>query len=67
MVADHYDELLNAPMYIEKATITDVNDPAIFNTEGLTLNQIKKSETLLKDETNCPWIVGYIPKSFAPE
>lgn len=50
-------------MFIEKATISNVNDPAIFNREGMTFNQIKQSEYFLKDETNCPWIVGYIPET----
>lgn len=67
LVVDHYDEVLDAPMFIEKATITDINDPAIFNRESLTFNQIKQSEYFLKDETNCPWIVGYIPKSLPIE
>lgn len=64
LVADHYNEILNVPMFIEKATINQINDPAIFNREGLTFNKIKKSEIFLKDESNCPWIVGYIPESF---
>lgn len=59
LVADHYDELVNAPMFIEKATLPD-SDPAIYNNENISVNQIKKSEDLLKDETNCPWIVGYM-------
>lgn len=29
----------------------------------MTFNQIKESETLLKDETGCPWIVGYLDGS----
>lgn len=32
----------------------------IYNSEDMTFNQIKTSETLLKDKTNCPWIVGYL-------
>ena len=65
LVVDYQDVIMNSPMFIEKATITDPNDPAIFNREGLTFNQIKKKETLLKDDTQCPWIVGYIPESLA--
>ena len=59
LVADHYDEVLNAPMFIEKATLAD-SDPMIYNSEDMTFNQIKQSETLLKDETDCAWIVGYM-------
>lgn len=63
LVADHYDEILDAPMYIEKATVQD-DDPAIYNNEGVSVNQIKTKEYLLKDETECAWIVGYIDREF---
>lgn len=59
--ADSYDAVVNAPAFIEKATLSD-NDPLIFNKEDMTVNQIKKSETLLKDTTGSPWIVGYMAK-----
>ena len=65
VVADTYQNLLNAPMFIEKATL-DVNDPFILNNESMSFNQIKTSETPLKDETGCPWIVGYVPRDFYP-
>lgn len=56
---DNYDDVVNAPCFIEKATLSD-SDPMIFNGEDMTFNQIKKSEHLLKDETGCAWIVGYL-------
>ena len=59
MFADSYNEIKNAPAFIEKGTLYNT-DPFIFNKEDLTVNQIKKSETLLKDKTGCPWIVGYL-------
>lgn len=59
VVADYYEPLLTAPMFIEKATISQL-DPMIYNREDMTFNQIKKSETLLKDETKCPWLVAYL-------
>lgn len=60
LVADNYDKILNAPMFIENATL-QVNDPLIFNSEGNSYNQIKdEDEILLKDTTNLAWIVGYI-------
>lgn len=58
LLADFKDEIYNADAFIEKAILTE-NNPLIFNDEAFTCNQIKTSETLLKDETNCPWIVGY--------
>ena len=62
LVADNYDEVIAAPMFVEKAMLTR-NDPRIFNNEDMSYNQIKKSETLLKDKTNVPWIVGYIERN----
>ena len=62
LVADNYEDVINAPCFIEKATV-DENDPAIYNSEDMTFNQIKKGEYPLKDETNSAWIVGYVPKN----
>lgn len=59
LIADYYSHLLDAPMYVEKATVRD-DDPAIWNSEGVSVNQIKTSEQLLKDDTQCAWIVGYV-------
>ena len=58
LIADNYNDIINAPCFIEKATVSN-NDPAIYNKENMTFNQIKTSETELKDKTNCNWIVGY--------
>lgn len=57
-IADYYDQILNATMFIEKGYLNR-NDPAIFNKEDMTFNQIKTNEYLLKDGTQCAWIVGY--------
>lgn len=62
LFADSYEPVLDAPAFIEKATL-NFNDPMIFNSESMTFNQIKKSETLLTDETGCPWIVGYLARN----
>lgn len=61
LIADNYNEIINAPAFIEKATV-NANDPAIFNNENMTFNQIKTSETLLRDKTKSAWVVGYVPK-----
>lgn len=67
VIVDSYDLVVNAPCFIEKATLSN-NDPFIFNSEDMTFNQIKQAETPLKDETGCAWVVGYIPKdSFTGE
>lgn len=61
-IVDYYDLVVNSPMFIEKATVNKDN-PLLFNNENMTFNQIKKSETLLKDLSGCPWIVGYYAKN----
>lgn len=66
VIVDSYDLVVNAPCFIEKATLTK-DDPFIFNKENISVNQIKTSETPLKDETGCAWVVGYIPKDSFPD
>lgn len=60
VLADNYDEIINnTDTYVERGWC-DNNDPAIYNQEPLTFNQIKQSQTLMYDKTVSPWIVGYI-------
>lgn len=59
LVADNYERVIGAPCFIEKATLP-ADSPFIFNNEDFMVNQIKQEETLLKDKSGCPWIVGYI-------
>lgn len=61
LVSDFYDNIIEAPMFIEKATLP-YDSPLIFNSEQMTFNQIKTNETLLKDRSECPWLVGYYSK-----
>ena len=58
LVVDYYDTIIEADCFIEKAIVPDFN-PLVYNSEQMDFNQIKTSETLLKDETGCAWIVGY--------
>ena len=62
LIADVLTDLYDAPMFIEKATLP-IDNPLIFNSENMTFNQIKNSETLLKDGTECAWIVGYMARN----
>lgn len=61
VVADNYSNVLAAPTFIEKATAT-LDDPAIYNSENMTFNQIKRGEYQLKDNTLCPWVAVYMAK-----
>lgn len=60
-VNDFAEQVFAAPCFVEKGWVPN-NDPAIFNNENMTFNQIKQSEVLLKDKTNMPWLVGYYAK-----
>ena len=53
---------MNAPCYVEKGIVLNKNDPLLYNSEGARLNQIKKDEIKIKDESDCAWLVGYLKK-----
>lgn len=59
LINTHYDDIIKAPCFIEKATLPASN-PLIFNNENMTFNRVKSSETLIKDTSGVSWIVGYI-------
>lgn len=65
VLADHLNQILNAPCFVEKGNITDINDPLLYNNESMTYNQIKKEEYALKDNSGTAWIVGYMAKNRA--
>lgn len=62
LVADYYEEILNAPIFVEKGPLSASN-PLLFNQEDMTFNQIRKEPILLYDRSECPWVVGYIPNN----
>lgn len=66
VLSDYREAILESTVLIEKATVSE-NDPAIFNQEAVTFNQIKKSEKLLKDATGTAWLVGYLSSDNASE
>ena len=51
VIADNYNDVVNSPIFLEKGYINDVNDPLLYNSESMNLNQIKQVEIPLKDET----------------
>lgn len=61
VVKDIYEELIDAPMFIEKA-ILPYDNPLIFNQENMTYNQIKTNEWSLRDRSKVAWIVGYFSR-----
>ena len=67
VLADNYNDVINSPIFLEKGFINDVNDPLLYNSESMNVNQIKQLEVPLKDETQCGWVVGYIPSDAFPK
>lgn len=61
LLADYKPSILDAPCFIEKATL-DLDNPLIFNKEDFSVNQIKTQEIPLKDQFKLPWAVAYIGK-----
>ena len=64
VIYDNLDELMMSPVFVQKGWLKD-SDPFIFNSEGMSFNEMKFNETLLKDKTQSAWIVGYIAKNAA--
>lgn len=62
VLADFYNDYIDSPCYVEKGFINDIHNPILYNPEGTLVNQIKKEETLLKDISQCAWLVGYMKK-----
>jgi len=66
LIADHINELYDAPIFVEKATVPYASDPAVYNMEDMQTNQIKSDEFLLKDKSQSSWLVGYFAKNASP-
>ena len=62
LISDYYPEIMGSPVYIERAMLK-YGSKLLFNSEGSSFNQIKTREHLLKDETGCGWVVGYLAAS----
>lgn len=60
-VADYYDEVMGSTCLVEKGYVEN-NNPLIFNNETVGFNQIKRGETLMKNNLGTPWIVLYLSR-----
>ena len=54
-----YAPMATATVYAERGYVPNTNN-LIFNSEGNSYNQIKKKESILKDGSASPWLVGYL-------
>lgn len=66
VIVDWYDDIVNAPCFIEKAML-GTNNPLIFNNEEMTYNQIKQYEKPITDKSKLPWYAIYVNNDFAHE
>ena len=64
VIADNISRIKDSPMLVERALLKE-NDNLIYNSEDILVNQIKTKETLIKDNTGVPWIIGYLNRSYA--
>lgn len=62
VLVDFGEKIMNSPCFVEKGWIDDVNNPLLLNAEGMAFNQQKQGETVLRDNTNAAWLVGYLKK-----
>lgn len=63
LVADFYDNIITAPIHIERAMVNSIDNPLLYNPEGFSFNQIKKEERLIKDGTDSAWYILYFKKN----
>ena len=61
VIADHLAEFKQSTAFIKRGYVPNSN-PLIFNSEGNSFNQIKRGETLLRNNLNTPWIVLYLSR-----
>lgn len=62
LVAESVPQIMDSPMYIERCILPQ-SSPFIYNSENFAVNRIKKKETLIKDTTGVPWLIGYLNRS----
>lgn len=66
LLADFYDSWTQSDCFVEKAILPD-DSPFIYNQEQITTNQIKTSETQLKDQTKMAWLCCFVDKTYKPD
>ena len=64
IVVDYYEQVLTSTAFIEKG-LPNEDGALIFNSEGISLNQIKKGETPLIDDSRMAWICGFVDRDTA--
>ena len=61
VIADNLASFMQSTAFIERGYV-DNSNPLVFNSEGMSLNQIKQGELLLKNQIESPWLVLYLSR-----
>lgn len=61
LFVDYETAIKQSKCFVQKGYVPETS-PFIFNNENMGFNQIKKSETLLTNRLNTPWIVAYLSR-----
>ena len=65
LIADYWDDVIkHSPCLIRKGYVGETS-PFLFNDEGVRYNKVKEEEILIKDASNCSYIVGFISNNAA--
>lgn len=65
-LADYANEIHKATLLMQRGSLPQTS-PMLYNSEGFTFNQIKKSEILLKDRGATAWAAFYLAPNFFGE
>lgn len=63
VIADCIEVLENTTNFLAQRGFVEQNNKLVLQPEDINVNRIKTSETLIKDETGVPWLIGYLNKS----
>ena len=62
LIADYFSDIVKrSPCLIRKGYVNKTS-PLIFNDEGVAYNKMKVEERLIKDNSNCSYIIGFFAK-----
>ena len=61
VLVDYMKQIKKSPIFVERGILSEIS-PITSNNEDTRVNQIKKDEILLKDQSLCPWLVIYLKK-----
>ena len=64
VIVDSIEVLENTTNFLAQRGFVEQNNKLVLQPEDISVNQIKTDETLIKDETGVPWIVGYLNRTY---